>query len=195
MKQFAFIFGILPFFLFSCATTNPRIASKENFKKDYITKEDVPIIQYIFSSSSSNLLLQRVHLSSVTIEEGAVYKEISDSCFILNNGTFGILKYIYRDGSGVDNFYVGFHNGFFPLPFNANNKLKEFSLFVEGSIKTTSGRKLPAVFLRDSEGVIKEVWAVINFPPGNRLTYQVGKKKKQVNIVAEGETIKKKNDY
>ena len=192
IKQIACFFGSLSFLFFACVTTQPRVASKQNFHKDQLSQEAVRTLQYYFNAEI-NLVLRRVHMTSRTIEEGIVYKEISDSTFILNNGTFGVLKYIYRDGSGVDNFYIGFHNGFFPLPFNANNKLKEFSLFVEGSIKTTSGRKLPAVFLRDSEGVIKEVWAVINFPPGNRLIYQVGKKKKVTNIVAQGENIKNKN--
>jgi hypothetical protein len=137
--------------------------------------------------------LRRVHLTSRTIEEGVIYKEISDSTFTLKPGTPGLLKYIYRDDAGIDNFYVGFQEGFRPLPFAANNRYEEFRLRVQGSITTTSGRKLPAVLLYDADGNLKQAWVVVEANPDNRLTYQVGKNKKVTNIVAQGESIKNKN--
>lgn len=190
--RFLFILGFSVLFLFSCATTQRHVASKENFHKDKIKKEDVPIIQYFFSSTTS-AVLRRVHLTSLTIEQGTVYKEIVDSTFTLKPGTPGLLKYVYRDNAGIDNFYVGFEEGFRPLPFAANNRYKEFRLRVQGKIKTTSGRELPAVLLYDADGNLKQAWVVVEANPDNRLTYQVGKKKKVTNIVAQGESIKNKN--
>jgi hypothetical protein len=146
MKQLAFILGVLTFFLFSCATTQQHIASKENFHRDKITKNDLPRIQYQFSSAS-DVILRKVHLTSCTIEEGTIYKEVSDSTFTLRPGTLGVLKYVFRDSVGIDNFYIGFEDSFRALPFSANNRYKEFRLRVQGKIRTTSGRELPAVLL------------------------------------------------
>ncbi|MFM7088265.1 MAG: hypothetical protein ACKOW9_01895 [Candidatus Paceibacterota bacterium] len=183
-----FLFALLFLCLFSCAVPSHHIAGQASFQKDKIRKEDVANLEYIFYSSE-NAVFRRVRLTSRKIEKGILYEEIVDSIFTIKSGTSGVLKYIHRDDSGVDNFYIGLHPGVSPFPFAANNKAKEFTVRVQKKIKTSSGY-LPAVLLYDSEGNLKEAWVVDRLNADNRLLYAVEKKKKVTNIVAEGEKIK-----
>ncbi|MFN4181106.1 MAG: hypothetical protein ACK4FA_00210 [Candidatus Paceibacteria bacterium] len=164
------------------------MASQKNFKDDHITKENTTQLQYYFQAENS-LKLRRARIASRTIESGVIYKEISDSIFVLKENTPGVLKYIYRDSLGKDNMYVSFHQGMHPIPFWANNNEKEFRIRVEGKILMTSGAWEPALFLKNEDGEIQEIWVVEQLDKSNRLAYQVGTKNKQVVIRATGEKI------
>lgn len=174
--------------LFSCSVPNRHIAGQENFKKDHIAKQTIPKLQYYFSANQP-LVLKRVHLTGKTIEKGVIYREISDSTFYLANNTPGTLEYVYRDKSGDDIFYISFEDQFRPIPFSAKNNQKEFRIYVEGEIKTTAGNWLPAVFLRDQLGRLKEVWVVYALDKNNRLVYESGYKKKTTSIKARGKKV------
>ncbi|MEK7588890.1 MAG: hypothetical protein AAB438_03675 [Patescibacteria group bacterium] len=177
-------------FLFpACKTPNYSIVSKPNFKKDLIKKEDVKSLQYYFIADRP-LVLKRVHLKRRTIEDGVVYRLVSDSTFTIAPYTEGVLRYVYRDQQAqLDYFYEGFKVGMPAIPFHPTGDESRFKLFIESRITTTSGRSLPLVVIRNEDGEIKEAWAVWDYDPKNLLAYDARKKVKRVVIDADGETI------